>query len=180
MGPGGYSCRCRRRFANPYTNADADGNSYSYTYCNAKCNTNSNAYSYAKSDPKAAAHAVPSANALVGTGILLVRRALRAIPKRACKWRGELRQPLLPLRALRACSPIVPLEHIEFVLVRPFVRAANVAMANGVIRDVLPLFCVGFGTTQLPIPKLTWPNWNLGAMRPCSRDVISPGCDPLL
>ena len=49
-----------------------------------------------------------------------------------------------------------------------------------VIDDVLPLLCVGFGSTQLPIPKVTLPNRNLGAMRPCPRDLIFPVRDPLL
>ena len=79
-----------------------------------------------------------------------------------------------------ACLPVVPLEHIEFALVRPILWTANIAVANRVIHGVLPLLCVGFGSTQLPIPKVTLPNRNLGAMRPCSRYLIFPMCDPLL
>jgi hypothetical protein len=85
-------------------------------------------------------------------------------------------------RALRARAAYRswPREHIEFALVRPIRCAANIAMANRVIHDVMPLLCVGFGSTQLPIPKVTLPNRKLSAMRPCPRDVISPVRDPLL
>jgi hypothetical protein len=60
-------------------------------------------------------------------------------------------------RALRARAAYRswPREHIEFALVRPIRCAANIAMANRVIHDVMPLLCVGFGSTQLPIPKIT-------------------------
>ena len=67
MGPGGYSCRCRRRFANPYTNTDADGNSNynAYTECNSDSHTNTystvrNAYATTtKSNTEASAKPAP-------------------------------------------------------------------------------------------------------------------------
>jgi hypothetical protein len=85
-------------------------------------------------------------------------------------------------RALRASARllVVPREHIEFTLVRPIFGAAHIAVANWIVHHVMPLLCVGFGSTQLPIPKVTLPNRKLSAMRPCPRDVISPVRDPLL
>jgi hypothetical protein len=111
-----------------------------------------------------------------------------AEPKRVCKWRGELREPFLPsdvsslgvaelrlhVRFRSVCkmgassasprvySPVMPLEDVEFPLVRPVLRPVDVTVANRIIDHVMPLLCIGFGSTELPIPKVTLPNREAG------------------
>jgi hypothetical protein len=77
-------------------------------------------------------------------------------------------------------SRVMPLQHVEFALVWPIFRATHIAVAHRIVQYVLPLFSIGFGPAQLPIPILALPNRNLDTLPPCSRDLISPVCDPLL
>ena len=107
------------------------------------------------------------------------------------KWRGELPRAFAvgwnpgtfaeasQSSALHV-SRIVPLQHIEFVLIRPIFCATHVAVANWIVYNVVPLLCVGLGSAQLAVPKLPLPNRSLSAVRPRSRDVISPILDPIL
>src|SRR5437764_7468291 len=41
----------------------------------------------------------------------------------------------------RTCSPVVPLQHIEFALIRPVLSTSNITGANWVVRHVLPFLC---------------------------------------
>jgi hypothetical protein len=65
-------------------------------------------------------------------------------------------------------------------LIRPIFCATHVAVANWIVYKVVQLLCVGLGSAQLAVPKLPLPNRSLSAVRPRSRDVISPILDPIL
>ncbi|MBO0695893.1 MAG: hypothetical protein J2P56_07295, partial [Verrucomicrobia bacterium] len=74
---------------------------------------------------------------------------------------------------------VVPLQHIEFALVRPIFGSAHITVANRIIHHIVPVLCVGLGAAQLPIPILPLPNRHLCAMSPFSRHLISPALDPV-
>ncbi len=102
--------------------------------------------------------------------------------RRKQRWKSDL-ENLLYLRLLLLVrvlggasprSPLVPLQHVEFALVRPGLCAKNIAVANRIIHDIMPFLRVGFRSAQLAIPKLTLPNRNLSTWwQPCR--LRSPG-----
>ena len=74
LGSGGYSCRCRWRFANPYANgygnSDGDANCNNHAECNSHSYTYGNdhalTHSYAEGDTSASADAASSSESVIG------------------------------------------------------------------------------------------------------------------
>lgn len=79
----------------------------------------------------------------------------------------------------RISSPVVPLQHVQFALVRPVLSAVDVTVTYWIVRYVLPFLCVRFGSAQLPVPKVALPDWNIRTIRPRACDMISPELNPL-
>ena len=77
----------------------------------------------------------------------------------------------------RISSPVVPLQHVQFALVRQL-SAVNVTVTYWIVRYVLPFLCVRFRSAQLPVPRVALPDRNIDTMRPRACDMISPELNP--
>jgi len=72
----------------------------------------------------------------------------------------------------------MPLQHIQFTLIRPVFPPHNRACFDRVFQHIKPLLTIAFTTAKLPVEKILLPDWFPDRARPTACHVSTPEFHP--